>query len=165
MIVLAQRRTASSRLLWIIVGEMFDQTALKSFRGFEGVTENKKNSVKNIMCVAPSKWRRLWGHAGRRCGGNFGREGSRATEEDLDKMTKSIRFSDASQPKTPKNCSSNSGQNTGMEFCLGKNCQWHTWKNVTLCLNKASNLTPLCLPLTSRRLKDLRWEVKQTRLT
>lgn len=43
------------------------------------------------------------------------------TNEGLDKIEKQgIRLSDESQPKTPRNCPSNSSQNTGMEFCLGK---------------------------------------------
>lgn len=72
------------------------------------------------MCIAPSKWRKLWERAGR-YGGSLVEKAVEPTNEDLGKMAKQgTRFSDESQPKTPKN-----GQNIGMEFCLQKNCQWH----------------------------------------
>lgn len=49
--MLAQPGTASSRLLSITAGKTFGQT-VKTFQGFESVSENIENNVKKIMYIA-----------------------------------------------------------------------------------------------------------------
>lgn len=102
---------------------------MKIFEDFEGVTENIKNNVKNIMYIAQQVSRK---------GFNDMKEGGVEeilTEMALEPTNKYLeetakhgigvsddKDSDKSQPKTPRT-PSHSSQNIRMEFCLRKKFQ------------------------------------------
>lgn len=122
LVMLAQSRAASSRLLWKTVGKCLTRLHEKFQSLWRCYRKKKKNGDKNKHLPHTNKWRRLWGREGRRCGGSCGREASRDPWWRPGQRTRQgIRFSDESQLKIPKCCPSlTAAQITRWNSALGR---------------------------------------------